>query len=312
MLHHVPHIPEYKMNTCCGGLCTYSGGKSRLYNYIAFLIYMMRAETFIEPCAGSAYVSLNLQLTHKIISDVNVTLSVIYKALSIPDIADKVLCRLKNTLYSEKVFNAAAEYWERNGSKPLSEFEGENLCDAAYHSWILHTFSRIGSKIDKKFIDTMDQRNDFIRFQKNLIKYYHRLDNAQVLNKSVLDILQELVNNPDKISPNTVIYIDPPYLPSKKRGVNSNGTYDNEMFTLEDHAKMLRLADKLPRDKCKVIISGYDDMYNLYDDTLGGDDFGEWSKIFVKSLPVMCGDGNKLKDGKRAIEDEYFFTNFIL
>lgn len=310
MLYHVPRIPEYKMNTYCDGLCTYSGGKSRLYTYIAYLIYMMHAERFIELCAGSAYISLNLQVKYKIINDLNLTLSVIYKALSIPNIADKVLCQLKNTLYSEKVFDAATEYWKRNGNKPLSEFEGENLCYAAYHSWILHTFSRIGSKIDKNFIDTKAQRDDFIRFQKKLIKYYHRLDNAQVLNESVLNILQELGNNPEKIPPDTVIYIDPPYLPSKKREVNSNGTYDNKDFTKEDHAEMLRLADKLPRDKCKVIISGYDDMYNLYDDTLGGCDFGEWSKIFVKELVIMSGDGQQYSNSKRPTDDEYFFTNF--
>lgn len=311
MLNYLSHLTVHNMSRHCNGLCTYSGGKARLYDYIAALVYMMRAETFIELCAGSAYVSLNLQVTHKIINDAELSLSVIYKALSIPHIADKLLCRLKGTVYSEEVFNAAVEYWRENVNKSLSEFDGEVLYNAAFHSWVLHTFSRIGSTVSQKFIDTKAQQNDFLRFQKKLIKYYHRLDNAQVFNRSLLDILQDLADNPDKISPNTVIYIDPPYLPSKKRGVNSEGTY-NKKFTREDHAKMLMLADKLPREKCKVIISGYDDMYNLYDDTLNGNDFGEWSKVFVKRLYVMCGDGSKLKDGKRAVEDEYFFTNFIL
>ena len=124
----------------------------------------------------------------------------------------------------------------------------------------------------------------------------------------MLDILENLVRSPEKISDRTIIYIDPQYLPSKKRGVNSNGTYKDgkgsNVFGRESYKCMLELADKLPRDKCKVIINGYDD-------TLGGDDFGEWSKIFVKELPVMYGDGSKLKDGKRAVEEEYFFTNFI-
>ena len=169
---------------------------------------------------------------------------------------------------------------------------------------------------------------DFLKFKSDLINYYGRLHNAQVFNESVLDILEWLVNNPDKISNNTVIYIDPPYLPPKaengdyerenEKSFKSKKTlskkqsnvhmYDGGDFTKEDHKRMLELADKLPRDKCKVIISGYDN--SLYGDILSRDDFGEWSQIFVKELPVMCGDGSKLKNGRRAIAREYFFTNF--
>lgn len=310
MLNYIPCITEYKLKRYCNAICTYCGGKSRIFNYIAFLIYKMKVETVIELCAGSAYVSLNLKVTHKVINDVSLSLSVIYKALSIPDITDVVLCRLKNTEYSEKVFKAAVEYWEMNKNKSLSEFEEEDLCNAAYHSWILRAFSRIGSQISTKFIDTKEQRNDFVRLQKHLIQYYHKLDNALVLNENLLRILQWLVDNPDNIKPNTLVYLDPPYLESKKRGVNSNGVY-NEKFTIEEHKKMLELADKLPRDKCKVIISGYDDAHGLYDTVLNEEGVGEWYKIFVKELPVQYGNkGDKKKGTKCPREDEYFFTNF--
>lgn len=312
MIINVPYIPEFKMHIRCKGLCTYSGGKTRLYNYIAYLVYHCKADTFVELFAGSAVLSLNLlQVKHKVICDINLKIAVIAKALSIPDITDNVLCRLKNTVYSREVFEKAHEYWNNNDSKSLEDFKGQDLCDAAYYSWILHTFSRIGSKINKEFIDTKEQRNDFMRFQKNLINYYGKLDNAHVLNDSALDILQKLVDNPDKIPNNTIIYLDPPYLPSKKRNKNSNSTYNCGKFGEEEHRKMLELADKLPRDKCKVIISGYDDVFGLYDSILSGSNF-QWSKVFLRELAVMSGDGSKLKDNKRDREEEYVFINFQL
>ncbi|MDE5859526.1 MAG: DNA adenine methylase [Oscillospiraceae bacterium] len=316
MLTYIPHIFEYNMGICCKGLCTYCGGKARLYNYIAYLVYLCRAETFFDLFAGSAVTSLSINVRNKVINDMNTKLVVVYYALSRKDIAGLVMARIKDTKYCSKIFYEAHEYWKKRKDNVLADFSDQDICDGAYYAWILLNFSRIGSKIDSVFIDTKEQMYKFMRFQDNLISYLGRLDGALVKNESALDILENLVESQEKISDNTVIYLDPPYLPSKKRGVNSNGTYKDgkgsNVFGRESHKRMLELADKLPRDKCKVIISGYDDMYNLYDDTLGGNDFGEWSKIFVKSLPVMFGDGSKLKDGKRAVEDEYFFTNFIL
>lgn len=310
----------------CKELCKYNGGKTRLYDYVASLA--LGADTFMELCAGSAVLSLNLP-ANIVINDLNIMLTAVYKALSVPHIEEQVIERMIYAEYSRKVFQEAKNFWE-SSTTSLSELEGQELCDAAYYAWILLRFSRTGNKIDNSFSDNSKRMYDFLNYKKDLINYYGKLHNAQVFNESVLDILERLVNNPDQIPNNAVIYIDPPYLPSKKENeVDDNKSektfkskktlsqkqnnvymYDCGDFTKEDHKKMLELADKLPRDKCKVIISGYDDMYNLYDDTLSRDDFGEWSKIFVKELPVMCGDGSKLKNGRRPMAKEYFFTNF--
>ncbi|MCM1062643.1 MAG: DNA adenine methylase [Eubacterium sp.] len=316
MLKSVKKIHEFKIPMPCCSLCSYNGGKARLYNYIAFLIYKLGAKTFAELCAGSAVVSLNVKVKHKVLNDVNIMLAVVYKALSTPDTANKVLSRLKHAVYSQKTFEDAQTYWSENGGRPLSFFEGQELCEAAYHSLILLNFSRTGSSITKTFINTKSQKGDFRLFQKRLINYYNKLTGAEVLNESILTILREWSENPDDIPENTVIYIDPPYLPSKKRGVKSNGSYTDGTtkfdFGEEAHKEMLTYVDRLPREKCKVIISGYDDASGVYDTLLSREDFGEWSKIFVKELVVMSGDGRKYKDRKRPTEDEYFFTNFWL
>ncbi|MCM1061786.1 MAG: DNA adenine methylase [Eubacterium sp.] len=316
MLKNVKKIPEFKLSMPCCSLCSYNGGKARLYNYIAFLIYKLGAKNFAELCAGSAVVSLNVKVKHKILNDVNLMLAVVYKALSTPDNANKVLSRLKHAVYCQKTFEDAQTYWSENGERPLSFFEGQELCEAAYHSFILLNFSRTGSSITKKFINTKSQKGDFRLFQKRLINYYNKLTGAEILNESILTILKEWSENPDDIPENTVIYIDPPYLPSKKRGVKSNGSYTDGTtkfdFGEEAHKEMLTYVDRLPREKCKVIISGYDDASGVYDTLLSREDFGEWSKIFVKELVVMSGDGRKYKDRKRPTEDEYFFTNFWL
>ena len=311
MLTDVLYIPEYIMNMPCKGICTYCGGKARLYNYIAYLVYLCKVDTFMDLFAGSAVVSLNINVRNKVINDVSFELAVIYKALSMEDTEGRIMARIKDTIYCKEAFDEASEYWKNAKKyKTLADFKGRDLCDAAYYAWILLNFSRIGSRIDSKFTESKEQMYDFMRFQNNLINYCGRLEGAVVRNESAVDILAKLVDNPDNIPDNTVIYLDPPYLPSKERKAKSDGAYSNA-FGVEAHRRMLELVDRLPREKCRVIISGYDDEGGLYDTVLT-EAKGEWSKIFLKELAVMFGDGGKLKDGKRPREKEYVFINFRL
>lgn len=345
MLKIIDYMLKYDFNKFCNVMFGYCGGKKRIFEYIAFLIYISGTETLMELCAGAAYVSLNINVKNKVLNDISFPLAIIYKALSIPDIADNVLSRIKAADYSYDVLKEVIEYWEyvdsyiakliRNykgtnndagdnekigqdiKNKFLSSLNGQNLCDAAYCSWILHSFSWLANKIDYHFYDITNKRNKFIQFQDNIINYYHRLDNAQVSSENVLDILERLADNPNKISNNTVIYLDPPYLeaneendiPAKSRK-KPQQDYDGGIFTEEYHLKMLELVNELPRDKCKIIISGY---YNdLYTDTLNRKEFGEWNCIFTKEIPVMCGNGNNYKEKGRPNAKEYLFTNISL
>lgn len=309
MLTNVPYIPEYYFNMPCNGICHYCGGKARLYNYIAGLTRLSKTETFMDLFAGSAVVSLNIDVRNKVINDASLELAVVYKALSMEE--TKIISRIEDTFYCKEVFDKAREYWKNaRKDKTLADFEGQDLCDGAYYAWILLNFSRIGSRIDSKFTESEAMRHNFMNFQKNLIYYCGRLEGAVVRNESALDILEELADNPDSIPDNTVIYLDPPYLPSKERKAKSDGVYSNA-FGAEEHRRMLELADRLPREKCRVIISGYDDEGGLYDKVLTEAE-GEWSKVFLKELAVMFGNGGNLKDGKRPREKEYVFINFKL
>ena len=305
----VSFMDEYDYGVECGGICAYCGGKARIFDNIANLIYGCEVNTLIELCAGSAIVSLNIEAEHKVINDVNIKLSTVYKALSIPDICNNVLTRLENTDYNSETFYKAKQYWENN-NKALSDFNCQDLCDVAYYAWILFAFSRCGNNISKNFINTVEQMGDFYVFKNNLANYYGRLYGAEVYNESLFTILENLLRHPEKISNNTVIYIDPPYLPSKYRGIDSN-VYPDSNFEKEEHEKLLELAVQLPSEKCKVIISGYDDIYNVYNDALKRPEFKKnWSKIFVKELAVMFGNAGNLKDGIRPTDYEFLFTNF--
>lgn len=314
----VSFMEEYNYGIECGGICAYCGGKARIFDNIADLIYGCEVNTLLELSAGSAIISLNVELgaesesesksAHKVINDVNPKLATVYKALSIPDMCNNVLTRLENTDYNSETFYKAKQYW-KNNNKTLSDFNGQDLCDAAYYAWILFTFSRCGNKISENFINTVEQMGDFYVFKNNLANYYGRLYGAEVYNESLFTILENLLRHPEKISNNTVIYIDPPYLPSKYRGVDSD-VYPDSNFGKEEHKKLLELAVQLPSEKCKVIISGYDDIYNVYDDALKRTEFKNWSKIFVKELAIMFGNAGNLKDGIRPTDYEFLFTNF--
>jgi site-specific DNA-adenine methylase len=75
------------------------------------------------------------------------------------------------------------------------------------------------------------------------------------------DALQILSSHPAVIDPNTLVYLDPPYL----RSTRTRLLYPHEFATAEQHRGLLKIAK---RARCMVMISGYDSA--LYRRMLSG------------------------------------------
>lgn len=298
------------------GLFSYNGGKGRIFGTLEYLINMFEPETFIDLTAGGGVMSLNIIAKNKIINDLNTELAVIYKALSDTIMQDRLIKRMQSICLEHINYEKAKEFWEAHKEYSLYDFSDDELEEAAFHSWVLHKHSRVGSDTTKECKYTHSNINKFENFQRKAMQYYGALDGATVWNKDLLQVLKELSENPDKIATPAVIYIDPVYLknPDLKHSAKSpayRGSNNVFKFGPDEHRKMLSYCDKLPRDKYKIIISGYESP-DVYDKLLCSSEYGDWSKIYVDTLPVMCGNGKNLENGKRKTADEYLYVNFNL
>lgn len=82
-----------------------------------------------------------------------------------------------------------------------------------------------------------------------IVSCCERLKNAQIENTDAITLIERYN------SPNTLIYLDPPYLQSLRK----KNMYANEM-SLSEHEILLK---KIKSSNSMIIISGYDsDLYN--------------------------------------------------
>ena len=141
-------------------------------------------------------------------------------------------------------------------SKPLFE----NELAHAVNEFILRRMSRGGLKLafawsNRERGGKPGDQNAWDTIIKIIPAISKRLEKVYIFNQSALEIM-DAFNNSD-----TLLYLDPPYLPSTRE---STEVYDHEM-SQDDH---IELAECARNFKGKVLLSGYPStLYNkLYKD----------------------------------------------
>ena len=99
------------------------------------------------------------------------------------------------------------------------------------------------------------------------------LDAARRLKKCIIEHLpyQDILKRYD--SPETLFYLDPPYMHSTRTSVGSGAKYYRFEMSDEDHSEMLSIANSV---EGHVVISGY--ASDLYDDALA-----DWDRYTIKA-----------------------------
>ena len=117
-----------------------------------------------------------------------------------------------------------------------------------------------------------------------IIECCERLKDAQIENKDAIELIRRYDD------PETLIYIDPPYLQELRK----KNMYKYE-YSLEQHKKLL---NTIRQSKSMIIISGYDN--ELYNTKLAG-----WTTAEIETLAQM---------GKKRIEKIWFnfCTNYTI
>lgn len=196
---------------------------------------------YMESHCGAISVLLNKPKSSgkEVINDLDQGVVSILKCLR--DTPDHFIKKLKNTTYSERVFNREL--------KRLEAKEFEDVFDRAVCEFIVRRMSRGGLKAafawsERKRGGQPGDVNAWETIISMLPDIAERIQDVFIFNKSSVEVINAFNYE------NMLLYCDPPYVPESRV---SKDAYEIEMTT-DDH---ISLATALNNFKGKVILSGY-------------------------------------------------------
>lgn len=237
----------------------YPGSKWRLADWIVSL--MPEHKSFLEPFFGSGAVFFNKPPSRiETINDLDGEIVNLFRVVreNPHDLARAV----ELTPYSREEYERAWERYKAGGAE--DPIERARLTLVRY--WQTHgSCSRYksGWKHDRAGREYAYAVRDWGKLPERLVDTMERLKDAQIENRPALEVIRRF-NHPD-----VLIYADPPYVLSTRKGRQ----YSVEMAEDGEHAELL---EALMEHSGPVILSGYDN--ELYNDTLQG-----WMKMHRKT-----------------------------
>jgi DNA adenine methylase len=201
---------------------------------------------YIEPFSGAASVLLNKArpkarepVAKEVLNDLDKGVIAILKCLR--DEPEVFIKKLKNTIYSERVFNREL--------KTLTANQFESDFDRAITDFIVRRMSRGGMKTNFAWSERErgGQPGDVNAWETildQLPSISDRLQNVFIFSKPAIQVIKAFSYE------NALCYCDPPYVPETR---TSKEVYEMEMTT-DDH---IDLANALLNFKGKAILSGY-------------------------------------------------------
>jgi len=230
------------------------GGKAYLARRIIAL--MPEHETYVEPFAGGLSVLLNkARARTEVAGDLHGELIAFYQTFR--DQPDVLIDHLRAIPYARESFDWACRAVE--GADPIA---------AAVRFLIKHRFSRGG--MGKTFAWSERLRggqpgdvNGWETIKAQLPVIARRLGGVQLRHADVMELIEQCDG------PNTLFYLDPPYLPSTR---TARSVYAHEM-SQEDHERLLEVVVDV---RGMVVLSGYGNP--LYDHALGAWDRHEFDR----------------------------------
>lgn len=263
-------------------LIPWYGGKHSMQNKLISLMPTEGIKTYVEVFGGGARVLLNKSRSEvEVYNDLHSGLASFFCCMKDRQKMYKLRERLKETPYSEQVFNYAKANWEEE----IDEIEKARL------TFIMITQSFNSSCETWKKPKTIDIIRTYKNRINNMIEFTYRLKDVIIENQNFEYILEKYDDE------KTVFYLDPPYYPDTR---TISKVYNHEM-TQEQHKKMVDILLGL---KGKAIVSGYDNP--VYDRL----DCGKWKKI---KLGQYAKSSQNSKRGKRKSKaEEYVWLNYKL
>lgn len=234
----------------------YHGGKWRLAPWI--ISHFPAHRIYVEPFGGAASVLMRKERAYSdVYNDLDGEIVSLFRVLRDPVLAQQLREQLDLTPFAREEFDAAYEKTD----EPIERARRGLI--RAYMGFGTASFSkewRTGFRSNVRRTGSTPA-HDWQSFPQQLERFTERLRGVVIEQREALDIIARYD------APDTLHYVDPPYVPSTRREGSAEwqDAYRHEM-TDDDHR---RLAESLHDVAGAVVLSGYD--CELYSEL-----FGDW------------------------------------
>jgi len=221
---------------------------------------------YVEPYFGGGQVLFRKdpEGVSEVVNDLNGGLVNFWRVLQDEECFRAFSRRVAVTPFSEQEFE-----WSRPQS-PLTE-EVHADTEAAAQFFVRYRQSRQGLGKDFATLSRNrtrrgmnEQVSSWLSAVEGLPEAHERLKRVVILNRGALEVIRQ------QDGPNTLFYLDPPYLPETRTVTNA---YECEM-NHDDHMALIAVLSEV---KGKFILSGYrSDLYDKWAECLG------WSRVDIK------------------------------
>lgn len=231
----------------------YHGGKYRIADWV--LAHFPAHSVYVEPFGGAAGVLLQKEpVAAEVYNDMDSEIVNVFRVLRDPDSAKRLSHACSYTPYAREEFNLSQvpcdDPIEQARRTLLRAWASFGSAGATRGRSGMRTYTRPDGKHS-------DVAKCWARIPAVIPQFSERFRNVVIENRPAMDVMAQ------HDTPETLHYIDPPYLP-ETRSSGSTGYYRHEM-TLDDHEALLEFVKTL---KGFVLISGYDSA--LYNNRLSG------------------------------------------
>jgi DNA adenine methylase len=250
----------------------YFGGKWRLAQWI--ISFFPEHRIYVEPFGGAASVLLRKKRSYaEVYNDLNSEVVNLFRLLQNPDNAARLIDLLKLTPYAREEFDLAYiladNDIERARRLLIRSFMGfgSNATNIAATTGFRNNTKRSGTV----------PAHDWVNYADALPAIVERLKGVVIESRDALEVIGGKPGKPSQHdSPETLFYVDPPYLEETRVGLSTgrkNHQYACEFCTEEQHRQ---LAETLHGVEGMVVLSGYSSP--LYDQL-----YGDWRRVERKT-----------------------------
>lgn len=245
----------------------YPGGKIKSLNKI--LPFLPIRKSYVEVFGGTGVVLLNrMNSDNEVLNDIHSGITAFYKCLQDPIKVNKLRYYIENTVHSREFWEFCKNSWEK---------EDDDVRRAFYWFYMTkYSFSQMGRNFGRSTKGKNHDSGKLIRSMGLFSMVHFRLRQVLIEHQDCMKIIQ------DFDTPDTVFYLDPPYLDT------SIGCYKHTM-TETEHKHMLDLVFD---SKGFFAVSGY--SHPLYEKYPWEKRYSWKTKEYISGNAITIGN-NKLE-----------------
>lgn len=242
----------------------YHGGKYKLAKWI--ISHFPEHKVYVEPFGGGGSVLMQKHRSYaEVYNDKWDTVVNVFKVLRDPEAATELERLIRLTPYARSEFNGCGDSDLQQVTDPIEKARLTILRSfAGFGSASTNAKYATGFRCNSNRSGTTPAHN-WVNYPNHIQSFVERLQGVVIENKDYKSIIAQ------QDSPQTLFYLDPPYVHDTRNMNRGNAAYAHEM-TDPEHIEMAEIVFQI---KGMVIISGYD--CPLYKEIFKG-----WNKVHKK------------------------------